>query len=1126
MGQLAVSVVGAGVGFVVSGFNPYGAAIGWSIGSAVGSQLFGPDGPNQRGPRLDDLSVQASTQGQPITRLYGTMRIAGNLIWSTDIEEHEHEEDIEGGGKGGGGGGTATTFTYTANFAIGFCEGPIVAVLKLWADGKLFYDESDIDNIDALVISSDVADDIRVYPGSETQEPDALIQAVEGMDQTPAYRGTAYIVFENFELADYGNRIPNITALVATAASASVEGPVMEDRPDNGDIHESSFSVPGGFMPQRTDLGTLDFIGNVQFVDGGSPTQNFYRRRYSYSGEFLEEAPVQVDVGAANVNYWQGSGGPYSLTLLGPIRNTSNLYTGRIREQGSAVANYAAFLTEGINLFPTPLKDPDGNPFAEDDTESLVPGVPEGSVDSFEVAVAFGGAVYAILGTGSGGGAVNRVYRFPLEGGFPDNDASDEYIGTQGVNFHDLDVNTDGVWVIGTNPAAVPNESYIVQLALEDLEFIQEWIVPNPTDVIMVGPIVKGNRAIYCPQAVGSGTWWVVQLNDDGSVTLIDTGNPPGSSSFQGYPPRLANVGLVSRLQWVTFGFYDGEPVTLASIVADLCERAGLDSPDYDVSTLENDTVAGYSISRPEAVRAALDPLQKAYFFDVIESDFKLKFPKRGGDTLLTVPEDDLSAHSYGDQRPQELRRRRKQDLELPRRVHVQYIDPNRDYQAGEQYAARLQTRSQAVEIVSLPIVFTPDESRPIADALLYDSWVSRDEYEIRLGIDYINLDPADTIKITHQNATHYVRLTNVDFQIPGLIIAQGVSVRPPAYTAETLSQGSLGNTYESNAPGANAPTDPPAMEGLAGPSLVVLIDSPLLRDADDNAGIYHAGRGYAAGWNGYVLFKSLDNGASFTQIDTHFTAATMGLTTDVLGSPSSGVTIIDEGNTLNVRVNNTLSSVSDVLFYNRTQLALVGAHGRWEIIAFQNAELEADGTYTIRTFMRGIKGTDHNVANHAIGDYFILLSQTTIDRVLVDVAEIGVERVYKGVSSGQTIQETDPQEFTLSLEALKPLSPVHVRGKRDTSLNLILTWVRRTRIGGAWDIAGFTPLGEASESYSIDILNGSTVVRTISASNQTATYTAAQQVTDFGSAQAIISGRLYQVSATVGRGTARSFTV
>jgi hypothetical protein len=49
----------------------------------------------------------------------------------------------------------------------------------------------------------------RVYRGSEDQEDDSLIVAKEG--DAPAYRGTAYVVFERTPLADFGNRIPQLS---------------------------------------------------------------------------------------------------------------------------------------------------------------------------------------------------------------------------------------------------------------------------------------------------------------------------------------------------------------------------------------------------------------------------------------------------------------------------------------------------------------------------------------------------------------------------------------------------------------------------------------------------------------------------------------------------------------------------------------------------------------------------------------------------------------------------------------------------------------------------------------------------------------------------------------------------
>ena len=50
--------------------------------------------------------------------------------------------------------------------------------------------------------------------------------------------------------------------------------------------------------------------------------------------------------------------------------------------------------------------------------------------------------------------------------------------------------------------------------------------------------------------------------------------------------------------------------------------------------------------------------------------------------------------------------------------------------------------------------------------------------------------------------------------------------------------------------------------------------------------------------------------------------------------------------------------------------------------------------------------------------------------------------------------------------------------------------------------------------------MNGSTVLRTLAASAPAAIYTAAQQVADFGSAQASVTVSVVQLSTAIGRGT------
>jgi hypothetical protein len=199
MAQLAVAAAGAALGSAVG--MPY---LGFALGSMLGGVLFPQDGPPdqiQEGPRLHDLKVQSSAHGAMLPLVYGTVRIAGNVIWAADLEEQVvTETNSASGGKGGGGSVTSTTrsYIYFASFAVGLCAGPIASVERVWANGKLVHDASS-----SLL-------DMTVYLGGETQAPDDRIESALGVGFVPAYRGLAYAVINRLNLSDYGNQIPNL----------------------------------------------------------------------------------------------------------------------------------------------------------------------------------------------------------------------------------------------------------------------------------------------------------------------------------------------------------------------------------------------------------------------------------------------------------------------------------------------------------------------------------------------------------------------------------------------------------------------------------------------------------------------------------------------------------------------------------------------------------------------------------------------------------------------------------------------------------------------------------------------------------------------------------------------------
>ena len=196
----AGAAIGGSIGGAILGVSAatIGGFIGSTIGSVVDSWIISSLAPTQRieGARLDTLRITSATEGAVIPRLYGRMRMGGNIIWATDFRE-ETKTTTQGGGKGGGGGKVKTTeYLYYASFAVALCEGPITGIGRIWADGK----PMDLSGVTW-----------RWYPGDEAQTADPFIAAKMGAASTPAYRGTAYVVFEELALSTYGNRLPQLS---------------------------------------------------------------------------------------------------------------------------------------------------------------------------------------------------------------------------------------------------------------------------------------------------------------------------------------------------------------------------------------------------------------------------------------------------------------------------------------------------------------------------------------------------------------------------------------------------------------------------------------------------------------------------------------------------------------------------------------------------------------------------------------------------------------------------------------------------------------------------------------------------------------------------------------------------
>ncbi|MFV0292851.1 MAG: glycoside hydrolase/phage tail family protein [Paracoccus sp. (in: a-proteobacteria)] len=244
MATILLSAAGAsiGAGFGGVGGAVIGRAIGATVGRIIDQRLLGGGSQAVETGRIDRLRLQTTGEGVPISCMWGQMRVPGHIIWAAPLTEISSRQS---GGKGSG--PRVTNISYRLSVALALCEGPILGVGRVWADGE-------------EIAPSDL--NMRVYTGEEDQLPDPCIVVHEGED-APAYRDTAYVVLEELELERWGNRLPQLSFEVTRAAKSG--GGLSEDV-------RAVAMIPGtgeyslATTPVNHDLG----LGEVRAVNSAS----------------------------------------------------------------------------------------------------------------------------------------------------------------------------------------------------------------------------------------------------------------------------------------------------------------------------------------------------------------------------------------------------------------------------------------------------------------------------------------------------------------------------------------------------------------------------------------------------------------------------------------------------------------------------------------------------------------------------------------------------------------------------------------------------------------------------------------------------------------------------------------
>lgn len=995
---LALSVGFSLAGGYLGGYT--GAQLGWFIGSTIGSLLALEDlNETTQGPRVTDFKSFNSKYGIPINQGYGCVRLAGNLVWSSEVTEIGVSETTCEKSDGFFGIGAQTVcqtvvqYFYYQSAAIAFAEGEADVITRLWADGKLVYDitPGGPGIIPIVTIKQDINGNeyeysvevpFTFYPGSQTQAIDPVVAA--GLaDEATAFRNIVYIALDNLELNTFGFRLPVFNAEVCfnslppvqniTALPSSIQGGSTVSDYESLGLVAGSSTLQAGVSTDGSGVRVLYDIVSGQIVvdevggfDSAADTPDFFTltpdfltlRSLTVSGEYYV-GPFNYVTGVQV--YW------VRYTTAGDLAGTGggiqNVIVNKVT--GQLCADFAG---GAAGCFPTFAPTINQSTGGLDEVEGFIP-------------VTLGG--FTELGlTPVVENSTSQFSTFYTNGGGTSDPARELFIDPQG-NLWWLVDGAGGVWVNRTTAVGIQNHWRVRFVDTTNVASVGNWTYSSKDDAFLLyvdtagsdptglyklgrSAFVLGATTVDLPADV-AGSYLLTTVVDS---TAFQAGPSSGGLYFSDgtnllqvntssvevavdYGPPAVPIGLstvfspetqairVNSFNVLTITV-EGAPVVLNEVVQDLIvrsngnTRAQLYATDVDITAL-TDNVRGYPLLQQQTIRNAIVPLQQAYFFDVVETDGRIKFVKRGAGSAFNISENALAAHEYGKTNKTTLvplEFERQSDVEQPRELAVNYTDIDLDYNQGTQRARIQHTDSDSNIQKTVPIVFNADEAAQIADILLSTAWTERvAPFKFSTGPYFMNVDPTDLVTLTMNDGTiHSLRI--VEMNIGANSIIQFVGVNDYA------------SLYTSTAVGVAASNPPQVIPGSGGNVEVFLVDVP--------TGFTSSISGVSGGVVGGIgSFGPSDSGggiiATGSGAGTSTSDVVFGSTTSEFGSPS-GPLATDQFDYETVITGNLLGGVlpascteTQALAAGADCLVVVGQ----EIIAFTTITANAQTTVT-----------------------------------------------------------------------------------------------------------------------------------------------------------------------------------
>jgi hypothetical protein len=1056
-GRIVGMIAGAALAYFTGGASY--VALGATLGGAVGS-LLDPKAKTE-GPRLDDAKVQFSSYGVGIPRISGTERVGGNVIWSTDKLEIA---SVTSSGKGGGG-TENTSYKYYVHMTLLLQETPrdgsLVSVVKILKDGELIWDASSgIPVGSALASAENPYSDFVLFQGHQDQLPDPIEESwTGGPGSCSAYRGVVRARMIAVECP--GGRVPQFSFVLSTGGTVGV---VKQELFNTPDTRGSNQTLIGIIASSSVIHSLVDALGygwprrvSASFGEAGAVGPvSLFGQQPGYDPFTVQPAELIPIVGGdpAYLQLVHAAAGDLAAHLVTVFK--INAVTGETAMLGT-------FTQPSDTLYNFSWA-------AYDETTESTVLMPSSSSTMPGFVLFPGGTIVPKPTIGFGPVAFRDGVMHILEP-------------------------VNGATVAAVAPATgLQIDSYTLAGITPGLG--ARVMTANPTGVyaLVINTGGGATGGIYKRGAAG----YTLLTNDP-----FITGSSPGLMKTFYCDGNLAIVGPSVAGSTVSYNVIRFNVVTLVSakvkdIIAGECQLAGVTA--YDVSGIpDSDTVHGYKRANPASARANIEPLLALIGGFVVDEDGASKFKKYADITSVATITFDELGQAEGDASGEAMPLNRTQEIDLPRSVTTSYINPSNDYQTAAETELRQVTDATEDLQVQLPVCVTSDQAKKVSQMVLYDRWRRQNTRSTTVSRKFAFASPGDGVTVEYPRGT---------FKLWLLLATNDTG----AVCEWSLCPGDA-SIFTQTAVGATGYTSQ-QVAALPAPTRIQILDMPIVRDDDNDAGIYVALDSYAPTPASAELFVG-DDDATLATRGAVSASAPIGFAETVLAAGTTS-SMVDETNLVTVNLGDDVftSCTRDVLLAGGAEYWAYGQPGRWEIGASAQGDSLGSGRYTLSRHLRGLFGTEPFMGSHAAGDTFILLRLAGMLRPSMGVGDIGLLKSYRAVTKGRSFDSAPSLTYTNTGEGLRPLSPINLRRG---SLNEI-TVDRRSRLAMN-NMTGTLPVGEAAEAWSWQFYTSGFVTLIGTVLTTTATVTSAQQSAIGVSPTADAFVVVRQISDSVGLG-------